>query len=44
MLVPLDEDGTIDVAEAARGLRKIRESVSLGDVTIRELRDEGRRR
>ena len=44
MLVPVGEEETVDVAEAARRLRKIRESISLGDVTIRELRGEGRRR
>ncbi|HUG81409.1 MAG TPA: type II toxin-antitoxin system prevent-host-death family antitoxin [Bryobacterales bacterium] len=44
MLVPVSEDATIDAAKAARRLRKIRESVSLGGVTIGELRDEGRRR
>ena len=43
MLVPIDQEETIDVAEAARRLRKIRESISLGGVTIGELRDEGRR-
>ncbi|MDA1314401.1 MAG: type II toxin-antitoxin system prevent-host-death family antitoxin [Acidobacteria bacterium] len=44
MLVPVNKERTIDGAKAARRLRKIRESISLGDVTIRELRDDGRRR
>ncbi len=43
MLTPVDEKG-MDVAAAAGRLRQIRESVSLGDLAIRELRDEGRRR
>lgn len=44
MLVPVDKGESMKVAEAARRLRKIRDSVSLDGVSIRELRDEGRRR
>ena len=43
VLVPIDEDEVVSVAEAARRLRKIRELVTPDDVTIRQLRDEGRR-
>jgi prevent-host-death family protein len=41
-LVPVG-DGNPDVIDAIAGLRKFRDAHPLGDVTIRELIDDGRR-
>ncbi len=41
-LVPAEEADRSDVAEAIRELRALRKGVTLGDVSWKELRDEGR--
>ncbi len=42
-LVPCDDVRQREIAEAIAGLRAFRDAHPLGDVTIRELIDEGRR-
>ncbi len=41
-LVPAEEADRSDVEEAIRELRALRKGVTLGDVSWKELRDEGR--
>jgi prevent-host-death family protein len=42
-LVPADSENKEKTARAVRELRDIRKGLTLGDLTIRELIDEGRR-
>jgi prevent-host-death family protein len=42
-LVPDDEAETRDIGKIIREIREIRQGISLGGLTIRELIDEGRR-
>jgi prevent-host-death family protein len=44
MLVPVDNQGEISVSEAIDQLLELRKTISLGGVTIQQLRDEGRKR
>lgn len=43
MLVPATPDGKRDRGRAILNLRKFRKGITLGDVTIQEMIDEGRR-
>ena len=43
MLVPLQEEPALTPAEAAASLRVLRKDITLGDLEMRELIDEGRR-
>ncbi len=43
MLVPVDENRQLSVSEAVDRLLELQETVSLGGLTIKELRDAGRR-
>lgn len=42
-LVPTNEGGSKDLKKVAREIREIRRGANLGDLSIRELIDEGRR-
>lgn len=44
MLVPVDNQGEISVSEAIDQLLELRKTISLGGVSIQQLRDEGRKR
>ena len=43
MLVPLQEEPALTPGEAAASLRLLRKDITLGDIEVRELIDEGRR-
>lgn len=44
MLVPVDQQASMSVSEAIDQLLELRKSISLGGLTIQQLRDEGRKR
>jgi prevent-host-death family protein len=44
MLVPVDQQVEISVSEAIDQLLQLRKTISLGGLTIQQLRDEGRKR
>jgi prevent-host-death family protein len=44
MLVPVEPQAEMTVSEAIDRLLELRKSVSLGGLTIQQLRDEGRKR
>lgn len=44
MLVPVDQQASMSVSEAIDQLLELRKTISLGGLTIQQLRDEGRKR